>query len=79
MHWIDTFVEEKGYDREELIEVEGPTGTPNIIPLGVVVDAIKAASKAEQDIIHVTIAQLDYVDPKAPKDFIAHLAMALAL
>jgi hypothetical protein len=79
MHWIDTFVDEKGYDREELFEVDGPTGTTNIMPLGVVVDAIKNAPKREQDIIQVTIAQLDFVNPAAPKDYLKHLAQGLAL
>lgn len=79
MHWIDTFADEKGYDREELIEVEGPTGMTNIIPLGVVIDAVKNTSKAEQDIIRVNIAQLDFVNPAAPKDYLRHLAGALAL
>jgi hypothetical protein len=79
MHWIDTFADEKGYDREELLEVEGPTGTTNIMPLGVVIDAIKTTSKAEQDIIRVNIAQLDFVNPAAPKDYLRHLAGALAL
>lgn len=79
MHWIDTFVDEKGYDPEELFEVEGPSGTTNIIPLAVVVEAIKNAPKSEQNVIRVTIAQLDFVNPAAPKDYLKHLAQGLAL
>lgn len=79
MHWIDTFADEKGYDLEELLEVEGPTGTTNIIPLGVVIDAIKTTSKAEQDAIRSNIARLDFADPAAPKKYLQHLAQALAL
>lgn len=79
MHWIDTFADEKGYDRDELLEVEGPTGALNLMPLGVVIDAIKTTSKAEQDVIRVNIAQLDFVNPAAPKDYLKHLAQALAL
>lgn len=79
MHWIDAFVDEKGYDREEIIEVEGPTGTTNFIELGVVVDAIKTTSKTEQDAIRANIAKLDFADPKAPKGYLFHLAQALAL
>jgi len=79
MHWIDTFVDEKGYNRDELFEVEGLTGTTNIMPLGVVIDTIKTTSKAEQDVIRVNIAQLDFVNPAAPKDYLKHLAAALAL
>ena len=79
MHWIDTFAEEKGYGRDELLEVEGPTGTLNLMPLGVVIDAIKTTTKAEQDVIRVMIAQLDFGNPAAPKDYLKHLAGALAL
>jgi len=79
MHWIDTFAEEKGYDRDDLLEVEGPTGTLNLMPLGVVIDAIKTTTKAEQDVIRVNIAQLDFANPAAPKDYLKHLAGALAL
>lgn len=79
MHWIDTFVDEKGYDLEELLEVEGPTGSLNIMPLGVVVDAIRSAPKVEQDAIRANIARLDFASPAAPKDYLKHLAGALAL
>jgi len=79
MHWIDTFAEEKGYGRDELLEVEGPTGAVNLMPLGVVIDAIKTTTKAEQDVIRVMIAQLDFGNPAAPKDYLKHLAGALAL
>ena len=79
VHWIDVFVDEKGYDLEELFEVDGPTGTANIVPLGVVVDAIRGAPAAEQSAIRANIAKLDFADPAAPKKYLRHLAQALAL
>ena len=30
--WLDTFIEEKGYDLEQVFEVDGPSGW-NMIPL----------------------------------------------
>ena len=71
MHWIDVFVDEKGYDLEELFEVDGPTGTANIVPLGVVVDAIRAQGwdaaidgmKIPADELTITNLELGYYEP----------------
>ena len=38
--WLNTFNTEKGLDLDEILEVEGPSGV-NIMPLEVVIDAIK--------------------------------------
>lgn len=75
--WLNTLVEEKGYDLEgTLFEKEGPSGL-NIIPLGVVIDAIKKAPRHEQQAIKTMIVKLDFVNHDLLKYF-GHLAGALA-
>jgi hypothetical protein len=75
--WLDTFVEEKGFDTERLFEVEGPSGL-NIIPLGVVLAAIKTTSSREQEAIQKTLVQIDFLNGDC-NHFFAHLAKALAI
>ena len=77
--WIDTFVDEKGYDREEFFDVPGAVWGSNLIPLGVVVEAMKTTSPQEQEAIKANIIALDFVNPAAPKRYLAHLANALAI
>ena len=43
--WIDTFIEEKGIDRQTFIDVESEDGTPNSIPVGCVVDQMKVETE----------------------------------
>ncbi|ULD38907.1 hypothetical protein [Rhodococcus qingshengii] len=57
--WIDTLIDEKGYDTECLFEVDGPSGV-NMIPLGVVVEAFKNASDEEQNAIKTDLVNLDF-------------------
>ena len=74
--WLDTLVTEKGLDTEHLITVEGPSGE-NIIPLGCVLDAIKATSKREQEGIRTMLVKLDFRNaPILP--YFEHLAKAIA-
>jgi hypothetical protein len=74
--WLDTLVSEKGLDREHLFEKEGPSGL-NIIPLGVVLDAIKSAPAHEQRGIKTMLVKIDFVNGSVLKYF-EHLAGALA-
>ena len=46
MFWIDRFVSEKELDTDRVFEVEGESG-PNFIPLAVVIEHIKIATKQE--------------------------------
>jgi hypothetical protein len=75
--WIDTFVDEKGLDTERLFEVEGPSGL-NIIPLGVVVAAMKAAPAGEQEAIKAMLVKLDFINADC-NGYFGHLAKALVL
>ncbi len=74
--WLDTFVEEKGYDTEQIFEVEGDSGT-NYIPLGCVLEAMKHAPKHEQNTIKNKVVQLDFHNADV-LDFFKHLAKAIA-
>ena len=58
--WIDTFLDEKGIDPQHLFTITGPTGTENIIPVGVVIEHAKIASPAEQAAIKNTLVRIDF-------------------
>jgi hypothetical protein len=75
--WLDTFIDEKGFDLEELFEVDGAAGW-NLIPLGVVVDAIKNAPDHEQRAIKTMLVKIDFYNGDA-MDYFRHLAKALAV
>lgn len=75
--WLDTFVEEKGLDSGQLFEKEGPSGL-NIIPMGVVIAAMKTTNGEEQARIKSTLVRLDFVNADAV-GFFEHLAGALVI
>ena len=75
--WIDTFNDEKGIDLEARVTVEGASGM-NSIPIGAVVDAIKAAPAHEQAGIKRMIVRLDFLN-KSVVDYYRHLAQAIAI
>lgn len=75
--WLDTLIEEKGIDTEQLFEVEGASGL-NIIPLGCVVEAIKATCKQEQAAIKAMLVKIDFVNGDIV-DYFKHLAQAIAI
>jgi hypothetical protein len=75
--WLDTLIEEKGIDTEELFEVDGPSGT-NIMPAAVVIEAIKNASKQDQVAIKTTLVKIDFCNGDIMHYF-KHLAGALAI
>ena len=75
--WIDTLVEEKNIDLEEMFSVEGSSGT-NFMDLHNVVAHMKIAPPKEQEAIKNTIVKLDfYNQPIVP--YFKHLAQALAV
>ena len=76
-NWLDVFVDEKELDREQLFEVDGPSGL-NIILLGVVVDTIKIAAPQEQTAIQQRLVQLDFLNQDVT-DYLRHLAGALVV
>jgi hypothetical protein len=75
--WLDTFVEEKGLDTEQLFEAEGPSGL-NIIPLGVVLDHIKITTPAEKAAIKRMVVRIDFVNGDVT-DYFRYLAQVIAI
>lgn len=76
-NWLDTFVDEKGLNREAIIEVEGKSGL-NIIPLQILLDAIKGAPENEQAGIKKMIVLIDFKNADVMRYF-SHLAQAIAV
>ncbi|MBM4574833.1 hypothetical protein GS896_27635 [Rhodococcus hoagii] len=74
--WIDTLVDEKGYDLEHRFEVPGNNGV-NSIPLGCVIDGCKQTTADEQAKIKTALVNLDFRGGD-PLDYFAHLAKAIA-
>lgn len=75
--WIDTFIKEKGIDPEQVLTVSGPSGE-NSIPVGCLVDAMKAAPKPEQSGIKNMIVKIDFRNGNV-LDYFKHLAQAIAV
>ena len=76
--WIDTFLDEKGIDGEETLEVEASDGTTNIIPVGCLVEAFKGTSTGEQRAIKRTLVLIDFKNGDV-RHYLTHLAKAIAL
>jgi len=75
--WLDTLIEEKGIDTESIeFDVMGKSGL-NIIPLGVVIEHIKIASKEEQKQIKTILVQIDFANGDICH-FFKHLSGAIA-
>lgn len=75
--WLDTFVSEKNINVDRILEVEGSSGV-NMMPVQVVLDAIKSAPGNEQAAIKATIVKIDFANGNV-LHFIEHLAKALAI
>jgi len=75
--WLNTFLDEKGIDREEAFEVPGASG-PNHIPVGCLVEAMLAAPKHEQDGIKKMLVRIDFANAPV-RPYLAHLAKAIAV
>lgn len=76
-HWLDTFVDEKGLDREHLIEADGPSGT-NIIPLDVLLAHFKRATPGDQAGIKAAVVRIDFMNGDI-LHFFRHVAGAIAI
>lgn len=75
--WLKTFIDEKGIDREQILEVEGDSGT-NFIPVQVVLDHILKTTKDEQWKIKDVIVRIDFMNGDV-LHFLKHLAKAIAI
>ena len=76
--WLNTFVDEKGLDREHVLEVNGSEewGT-NYIPLECVIEACMIVHKDDQAKIKDTLVHIDFRNGNV-MDFFEYLAKGLA-
>ena len=74
--WLDTFIEEKGIDLEQVIEIKTETNT-HYFEVGNIVDNIKATTPEEQAGIKDMIVKIDFHNGEVV-DYFRHLAHALA-
>lgn len=75
--WLDTFLEEKEIDMEEVLTVKGKAWGTNYIPVGAVVRAMKMAPKHEQEAIKTMLVKIDFRNAPV-RPYLAHLAQAIA-
>tara|TARA_R110000782_G_scaffold30776_4_gene76375 strand:- start:1995 stop:2237 length:243 start_codon:yes stop_codon:yes gene_type:complete len=75
--WIDTFVAEKNINDSQIFEVDGMSGL-NMIPVAVLVEALKATSANEQAAIKKMIVKIDFLNGDV-LDYFKHLAKAIAI
>jgi hypothetical protein len=75
-HYLKTFFDEKGIDPEETFEFTNDLGVWNLMPYGVVIEAILGAPAAEQAAIAKKIRIIDFKNGDV-KDFLRHLGKAL--
>jgi hypothetical protein len=76
--YIEVFLSEKGIESEELMEVEGPSGRLNMIPVGCLVEAMKSAPAHEQAGIKKMLVLIDFKNGNV-RHYLKHLAQAIAL
>lgn len=74
--WIDTFIEEKGIDLEQIIEIKTETNI-HYFEVGNIVENIKATTSEEQEQIKQMIVKIDFYNGDVI-DYFKHLAQALA-
>jgi len=76
--WFDTFIQEKGIDTDQLMDIPGPSGS-NLMPLGIVTDTIRnSCPKQEQCQIKGQLIFLDFNNADIV-DYFKHLAQAIAI
>lgn len=74
--WLDRYLDEKELNLDQTLEVEGPGGW-NIMPVAVVVEAIKGTVESEQRQIQRILVGIDFSNGD-PLHFFKHLAQAMA-
>ena len=75
-NWLDTFIAEKGIDLEATFEFDNHNGF-NIMPYGIVVEAIKKTTGSERNSIKNIIVKIDFANGDV-LDFFRFLGRGLA-
>ena len=76
--WLNTFIDEKQINREQVLEVKGPVYGMNYIPVQCVLDLILTTAKEEQRAIKDMMVKIDFVNGDIVH-YLKHLAQAIAL
>ena len=74
--WLDTFIEEKGIDLGQILEVKTDKNT-HYFEVGNIIENIKATTPKEQEEIKNMIIEIDFYNGDVV-DYFKHLAQALA-
>lgn len=74
--WLDTFIEEKGIDLQQVIEIKTESNT-HYFEVGNIIENIKATTPEEQAEIKDMIVKIDFHNGDVV-DYFRHLAQALA-
>lgn len=74
--WLDTFIEEKGIDLGQILEVKTDKNT-HYFEVGNIIENIKATTSEEQEEIKKMIIKIDFYNGDVV-DYFKHLAQALA-
>jgi len=77
MLWIDKFISEKKLDTDYVFEVEGASG-PNLIPLAIVIEHVKIATRQEQAQVKNMLVKIDFAN-RDPMHFFKYLAELIAI
>ena len=75
--WLDTMVSEKGLNTDQIMEIEGSMGI-NMMPLSILLDAIKGAPAHEQNGIKAMLVKIDFLNGDV-MDYFRHLGKAIAI
>jgi hypothetical protein len=75
--WLNAFIQEKGINPEQIIEVQGDSGT-NFMPIQIVLNHILETTKDEQWKIKDVLVRIDFMNGDVVH-FLKHLAGALAI
>ena len=76
--WLDTFVDEKGFDLEQTYKVEGEDWGANYIPLGCVIEFIKTVDAKTQAQIKTNLVKIDFLNGDC-HHFFTYMAKGMAL
>lgn len=59
-NYLNTLIEEKNIDLDQIIKVEGASGCLNLIPFSMLIDVIKSKSIDEQKKINEILIDIDF-------------------
>lgn len=76
--WIKRFLEEKGIDEEDFIEITDDQGKFHIMPIECITEFILQMPQKIQDKIKATMAMIDFKNGNI-MDYMTHLAKGMIL